>query len=127
MLFATPRRGTFDDFDTADASSGDDGPQLGTSSVQAHAPQSIIITIASIEFCSGFLRQAIMQWFLCKQTDVVLGMKDGFVYENWGMLLCCAGIMGGVVAEIIRTGYSSLVVDPWRRFCMVECSWAPSS
>jgi sugar phosphate permease len=36
----------------------------------------VIITIASIEFCSGFFRQAIMQWFrsYAKQTDSVLGL-----------------------------------------------------
>ena len=63
----------------------------------------IIITIACIEFCSGFLRQAIMQWYrtFAKQTDAVLGLKGDFVYDNWGMLLCCAGIMGGVMAGVI--------------------------
>jgi len=28
----------------------------------------------------------------------VLHLKSSFVYDNWGMLLCCAGIMGGVFA-----------------------------
>ena len=34
-------------------------------------------------------------------TDGVLGLQDSFVYDNWGMLLCVAGIMGGVVAGTI--------------------------
>ena len=100
----TPGDAGFDDFDTADASSGDDGPRLGAMDVfKLMLRNPVIITIASIEFCSGFLRQAIMQWFrsYAKQTNDILGMKAGFVYENWGMLLCCAGIMGGVVAGII--------------------------
>ena len=100
----TPQGAGFNDFDTADASSGDDGPQLGAIAVfKLMLGNPIIIIIASIEFCSGFLRQAIMQWFrsYAKQTDTVLGLKDSFVYENWGMLLCCAGIMGGVVAGVI--------------------------
>ena len=56
----------------------------------------VIVTIALIEFCSGFLRQAIAQWFrtFAKQTNDVIGLKDTFVYDNWGMLLCCAGILG---------------------------------
>ena len=35
----------------------------------------IILTIAGIEFCSGFLRQAIMQWYrtFAKQTDARAG------------------------------------------------------
>ena len=86
----TPGEAGFDDFDTADASSGDDGPQMGAVEVfKLMLRNPVIITIASIEFCSGFLRQAIMQWFrsYAKQTDAILGMKDSFVYENWGMLL----------------------------------------
>jgi len=62
-----------------------------------------IMTIASVEFCSGFLRQAIMQWgtTFAKHTDATLHLKKTFVFSNWGLLLCCAGIMGGVVAGVI--------------------------
>ena len=70
----------------------------------------MILTIAFVEFCSGFLRQAIMQWYpiFAKQT----GIPDRFVPANWGMLLCVAGILGGVFAglpEEIEAGrYHSL-------------------
>jgi len=100
----TPGEAGQPDFDTADASSGDDGPRLPVKQVfKMMLTNPIILTIAGIEFCSGFLRQAIMQWYrtYAKQTDIVLGLKGDFVYENWGMLLCCAGIMGGVTAGII--------------------------
>ncbi len=92
------------DFDTADASSGDGEESLGAVAVfKLMLRNPIIMTIAGVEFCSGFLRQAIMQWYrtYAKQTDGVLGLKSTFVYENWGLLLCCAGIMGGVVAGVI--------------------------
>ena len=100
----TPGEANHDDFDTADASSGDDGPALSAIAVfQKMLTNPVIVTIALIEFCSGFLRQAIMQWFrsFAKQTDDTLHLADSFVYENWGMLLCCAGIMGGVFAGTI--------------------------
>ena len=117
----TPGEAGFSDFDTADASSGDDGPQLGAIEVfKKMLTNPIILTIAFIEFCSGFLRQAIMQWFpsYAKQTDCgylaenfptetatiagqCMPFKESFVMENWGMLLCCAGIMGGVIAGVI--------------------------
>lgn len=100
----TPLEAGHTDFDTADASSGDEGPQLGAMQVfKLMLRNPVIMTIALIEFCSGFLRQAIMQWYrtFAKQTDGILGLKDDFVYDNWGILLCCAGIMGGVVAGII--------------------------
>ncbi len=100
----TPGAAGFDDFDTADASSGDDGPRLSVREVFLRmARDPVIVTIAFVEFCSGFLRQAIMQWFrtFAKQTDAALGLKESFVYANWGLLLCCAGILGGVFAGVI--------------------------
>ncbi len=100
----TPGEAGMKDFDTADASSGDDGPRLPVTEVfKKMFRNPIIITIALVEFCSGFLRQAIMQWYrtFAKQTDSILELKDSFVYDNWGLLLCCAGIMGGVLAGTI--------------------------
>jgi MFS transporter, OPA family, glycerol-3-phosphate transporter len=104
MVRNTPGEAGHRDFDTADASSGDDGPQLGAKEVfKLMLQNKVIVTIAMVEFCSGFLRQAIMQWYrtYAKQTDALLGLKDSFVYDNWGMLLCAAGILGGVMAGII--------------------------
>jgi OPA family glycerol-3-phosphate transporter-like MFS transporter len=111
----TPGEAGYRDFDTGDASSGDEGPRLSVVAVfKKMLSNPVIMTIACIEFCSGFLRQAIMQWFrsFAKQTDAALGLKssaepmlgfipENFVYENWGILLCCAGILGGVVAGVI--------------------------
>jgi len=100
----TPGEAGHDDFDTADASSGDDGPRLPVVEVfKKMLSNPIIITIALIEFCSGFLRQAIMQWFrtYAKQTDGMLGLKSSIFYEHWGTWLCAAGILGGVFAGII--------------------------
>ncbi len=92
------------DIALGDATSGDTGPRKGAVEVfMMMLRNPIIMTIACIEFCSGFLRQAIMQWYpsFAKQTDATLGLMQGFVNQNWGILLCCAGILGGVVAGII--------------------------
>jgi len=104
MVQNTPVQAGFLDFDTADASSGDDGPQKSPLAVFGQMIRNpVIVTIALIEFCSGFLRQSIMQWYrtFAKQTDVALHLKGDFVYDHWGMLLCVAGILGGVVAGVI--------------------------
>jgi len=100
----TPGQAGHADFDTADASSGDTGPQLGAVEVfKLMLRNPVIVTIALVEFCSGFLRQAVMQWYqtFAKQTNAVLGLVDGFVYENWGLVLCVAGILGGVAAGVV--------------------------
>jgi len=99
-----PSEAGFADFNTGDATAGDEGPRLGAVKVfRTMLTNPIIMTIAGVEFCSGFLRQAIMQWYgsFAKQTDAVLGLKSSFVNENWGLLLCIAGITGGVVAGFI--------------------------
>jgi OPA family glycerol-3-phosphate transporter-like MFS transporter len=100
----TPGEAGLMDFDTADASSGDDGPQLGAIQVfKRMLTNPIILTIAAVEFCSGFIRQAPMQWYraFAKQTDSALHLKGDFIYDHWGMWLCCAGILGGVLAGLI--------------------------
>jgi OPA family glycerol-3-phosphate transporter-like MFS transporter len=100
----TPGEAGLMDFDTADASSGDDGPQRSAFDVfKMMLTNPIIITIALVEFCSGFIRQAPMQYYrtFAKQTDINLHLKGDFIYDHWGMWLCVAGILGGVLAGVI--------------------------
>jgi len=96
----TPSHAGHADFDTADASSGDTGAPLGVWPVfKRMMSNPTIITILLIEFCSGFMRNAIMQWYpkFAKAT----GIGEAFVAANWGMLLCVAGITGGMFAGLI--------------------------
>lgn len=95
-----PENAGYPKIKTDDASEGDTGPQLGAITVFKMMLQNrIIMTIAAIEFCTGFLRQSIMQMyrFFAKST----GTTENFVYQNWGLSLCVAGILGGVFAGII--------------------------
>jgi OPA family glycerol-3-phosphate transporter-like MFS transporter len=59
----------------------------------------VILTIAVIELCSGFLRQAILQWGVDFGKGV--GIGNSFVFQNWGMVSCVAGITGGMFAGAI--------------------------
>ncbi|XXF75820.1 MFS transporter [Myxococcaceae bacterium GXIMD 01537] len=96
----TPSHTGHPDFDTADASSGETGAQMGPLDVFLKMIRNpAIITILLIEFCSGYMRNAIMQWYpkFAKAT----GLGDTFVASNWGMLLCVAGITGGMFAGVI--------------------------
>lgn len=85
------------DIDTAEASLSQEGEKLSAFVVARRMfSNPILVTIALIEFCSGYFRQAVMQWgpLFAKQT----GAKSQFVHANWGLMLCIAGITGGVVA-----------------------------
>jgi OPA family glycerol-3-phosphate transporter-like MFS transporter len=100
----TPGDAGHEDFDTADASSEEQGKNLGAGQViKLMLRNPVVMTIASVEFCNGFLRQAIMQWYptFAKHTNGELGHMDGLVFKNWGLLLCIAGIVGGMVAGVI--------------------------
>jgi len=96
----TPKDAGFKDFDTADASSGDtdEKPTLAAVARKMFS-QKVIWIIVAIEFCSGFLRQAVMKWFLPFAKDT--GLSGTFVYAHWGALLCISGILGGVFAGFI--------------------------
>ncbi|MBT3223925.1 MAG: MFS transporter, partial [Proteobacteria bacterium] len=104
MVRDTPSLAGLTDFNTGDATSGDTGPRKSVVEVFTMMLRNpIIMTIALVEFCSGFLRQSIMQWYrtYAAQTNEVLGLVDTFIFNNWGLLLCVAGIVGGMVAGII--------------------------
>jgi OPA family glycerol-3-phosphate transporter-like MFS transporter len=101
IVQAMPSDAGFADFDTGDASSGETGPPDPLFTVvKRMVTNPVILTIAAIEFCSGFLRNAIMHWYrdFAKGAGIT---EYNFVYEHWGMLLCIAGIMGGMMAGII--------------------------
>ena len=99
-----PQSAGYGKIETGDATDGDTSPRLPAMQVfRMMLSNPIIMTIAAIEFCSGFLRQSIMQMyrFFAKATDPLLHLKGDFVYENWGLCLCVAGILGGVFAGVL--------------------------
>jgi MFS transporter, OPA family, glycerol-3-phosphate transporter len=123
----TPGEAGHQDFDLGDVSSGDTGPRLPVLQVFLKMIRNpAIITIALIEFCSGYLRNAILQYYqtFAEETQraasptmkkaaasLSSGAADAvaaldalpreFVHDHWGMLNCMAGITGGVVAGLI--------------------------
>ncbi|HEY3445902.1 MAG TPA: MFS transporter [Myxococcales bacterium] len=95
----TPSQAGYADFDTADASSGDTGPALGVAQVfRKMLASRAILFLLGIEFCSGFMSNAIMQWGrkFARQTDLHV-----FVFDNWGLVMCVAGILGGMFAGVL--------------------------
>ena len=95
----TPAQAGFEDFDTGDATAGQVGTVPVRDVVRRMFSQRVIWIIVAIEFCSGFLRQAVMKQY--RPFAKAIGADGSFVYQNWGMLLCVAGILGGVFAGFI--------------------------
>ncbi len=96
----TPGDAGLPDFDVADASSGDTGPSDPPSKIIMRLLSNrVILTIAFISACSGFLRQGILKWYRTFASGVHLA--GTFVYDHWGMISCAAGIAGGMFAGII--------------------------
>lgn len=87
-----------EDFDTGDASSGEDTkPDPVRVILKKVVTNPIVLTIGAIEFCTGVLRQGIMHWYPILAKD--LGYyKEFFVTENWGAMLFLAGATGGMTA-----------------------------
>jgi OPA family glycerol-3-phosphate transporter-like MFS transporter len=84
---------------TGDGSEGEeDMPQLPPQKVLwMMLGNWVIVCIAIIEFCSGFLRQAIMHQYK-NMMYAVPHLADTFIAHKWGTMLCVAGILGGVFA-----------------------------
>ncbi len=96
-----PSQAGFEDFDTGDASSGEESEELGMLALLKKIfTYPIIITIALIEFCSGVLRNGIMHWYPIYAKEIGLA-RDFFFRQHWGLVLCVAGISGGMLAGFI--------------------------
>ena len=121
LVKETPGEAGHPDFDLGDASSGDDGPRLPLKAVVLKMlRQPAILIIAAIEFCSGYLRNSILQYYqtFAEEThraasptmkkeaaklgaDALAALPKDFVHDHWGMLNCVVGITGGVLAGMI--------------------------
>lgn len=99
LIRDTPGDAGHPDFETGDASYDDSAvPSLKTIARRMFS-QKVIWIIVAIEFCSGFLRQAVMKWGRAYAKDV--GAMSDFVFSHWGLTTCIAGILGGVFAGFI--------------------------
>ncbi|HSR96498.1 MAG TPA: MFS transporter [Kofleriaceae bacterium] len=96
----TPSAAGLQDFDVEDASSGQaESHESAAAVIVRMIKNPVILTIALIELCSGFLRQGILKW----SGDFAKGVGAGGLYINahWGMVSCIAGITGGMFAGVI--------------------------
>ncbi|HEY0195710.1 MAG TPA: MFS transporter [Kofleriaceae bacterium] len=96
----TPADAGLADFDVADASSGETGPpDRAIVIIKRMLTNRVILTIALISLCSGFLRQGILKWY--RTFAGAVNLTDSFVFHNWGVVSCIAGITGGIFAGVV--------------------------
>lgn len=104
LLKDRPGQAGHADFDTGDASSGEDDKPVPTLQlIQRILTNPIILTVAFVEFCTGVLRNGVMHWFpiyaKASAESGGLGLADDHPLRlHWGLLLMIAGIIGGNVA-----------------------------
>ncbi|HXN40647.1 MAG TPA: MFS transporter, partial [Myxococcaceae bacterium] len=84
VLKDKPSQAGFSDFDTLDASSGEEDVPASRIFVRV-LTHPVIITVALIEFCTGVVRQGVMQWYPIYAKSVLAlpashPMRDG----SWG-------------------------------------------
>lgn len=106
MLKDTPAKAGLKDFDTGDESSGENlEERISTKQlVKRILTHPVILTIAAIEFCTGVLRNGVMHWYpIYAKEQIDAGLTAGwkYTYDNWGLLLWIAGIVGGMSAGYI--------------------------
>jgi OPA family glycerol-3-phosphate transporter-like MFS transporter len=113
----TPGQAGHKDFDPGDASSGDtsagmDGKRgSGLAGLAADVAfvlrrmlaNPIVMVIACIELCSGFMRDSMMHWYRAYAAAIAPPGEPTqlWVSNHWGMLTCMAGILGGTFAGVI--------------------------
>lgn len=101
VLRDSPGKAGYQDFDTADASSGEENIHFTSMQIiKRILTNPIILTVAFIEFCTGVLRNGIMHWYLIYVNEALLPAAK-FMLDNWGLILMIAGATGGIVAGFL--------------------------
>jgi OPA family glycerol-3-phosphate transporter-like MFS transporter len=111
------------DFDTGDASSGDDEKPLPTREVFRRLfTNPIILTVAGIELCTGVLRNGVMHWFPIYAKEVwALPSAHALVNGDWKFLTLALAATGGIA---LNAAVSRFVVGNLRRILVSTISIA---
>ncbi|MGE0617165.1 MAG: MFS transporter, partial [Bacteriovoracia bacterium] len=95
LIKDSPSETGFEDFDTADASSGEMEQDFTVGQLLKKIfTNPVMLTIAAVEFTSGVLRNGTQQWYFIFAKEVPQPGAEIFM-KHWGLFLCITGIMGG--------------------------------
>ncbi len=85
------------DFDTGDASSGDESPVNLAYIARKVFGNPILLTLAAAEFCTGFVRQGLLLYFTEFLHEVHHIAPGSGMYEVAGVGITVGGIVGGLL------------------------------
>ena len=101
LIKETPEDAGFPHLDTHDASSGHMHEEYTTLDLLKKVfCNPLMLMFAGVELTAGVLRNGIMQWYTIFAHDVKQPAAASIV-ENWGLLLCLFGIVGGFAGGLI--------------------------
>ncbi|HTK82346.1 MAG TPA: MFS transporter [Bacteroidota bacterium] len=96
-----PSQAGYSDFDTGDASSGDETPVDFKYLAKKVFSHPVIVTIACAEFCTGFVRQGLLLYF-AEFLNEVHGVKAGTaLFSLAGAGVTVGGIIGGIICGVL--------------------------
>ncbi len=94
LLKDRPSLAGHEDFDTGDASSGEDDKPVPTMQIiKRILTHPVILTVALIEFCTGVVRNGVMHWFPIYAKEIwVLPGSHYLRYGSWGNWMIPVGM-----------------------------------
>ncbi|MCA9577475.1 MAG: MFS transporter [Myxococcales bacterium] len=105
LLRDRPSQAGHADFDTGDASSGDDDAPVPTALLfRRILTNPVILTVALIEFCTGVVRNGVMHWFPIYASEIWVLPRTHVLrlgqWEHLGVVVACfaAAAVSGVLA-----------------------------
>ena len=118
LIKDTPGEANFEDFDTHDASSGeDDAPIPAMVVLKKILTNPILLTIAAIEFMGGVLRNGIVNfYFIFAKAVPQVGAE--YFKAHWGFLLFFTGSVGCLIVGWISDHYYHSRRGPPAAICM---------
>lgn len=109
LLRDRPGQAGHQDFDTGDASSGDEGdtPTPTLQLLKRILTNPIILTVAAIEFCTGVLRNGVMHWFPVYAQEIwVLPAEHLLRYGSWEHVGLIVGCFAVAVVSWVLAGFA---------------------
>jgi MFS transporter, OPA family, glycerol-3-phosphate transporter len=92
-----PSQANHPDFDTGDASSGDETPVDWSYLFKKVFSHPVIVVIACAEFCTGFVRQGLLLYFTEFLGEVHQIAKASALFYWAGVGITIGGILGGIL------------------------------